>query len=139
MKDKKYFRFFWPLAIGYGIFYASISGMLVYRDENFSSLYGITSVPSIMMITYGPMGDVPTTSIYITQHFGVLIIPVNLLIAIAVAALIGFNAVFSIYAFTNRPKKYVNNVNAKKATFLGAIGVTTSLFAAIPINNLLRI
>ncbi|HJT47873.1 MAG TPA: hypothetical protein VJ729_06785 [Nitrososphaeraceae archaeon] len=138
--DKKYFRFFWPTAIGYGIFYALISGMLIYRSETFSSLYGI-STPSITMITYGPMGYVPTMAAYFTQHMGILIIPINLFITLIVAALVGFNAVLSIYAFTNRPRKYINNnnnntnnnrTNSKATSFLSVLGATTSLFAACP-------
>jgi hypothetical protein len=101
------------VSIGYGIFYAVISGMLVYRTNDFSSLYGAITVPSINIITYGPMGYVPTVTIYLTEHVGILIIPVNLLIALALSALVGFNSVLWIYAFMNRPRKYASRANTK--------------------------
>jgi hypothetical protein len=132
INDDKYFRFFWPVSIAYGVFYAIISGMLVYRSENFSALYGVVNVPSTNLITYGPMGYVPTVTIYLTQHIGILIIPVNLLIAVAVTALVGFNFVLSIYAFMNRPRSFSRTSNTKTMSFLSVIGATTSLFAGCP-------
>lgn len=132
VNDSKYFRFFWPVTIGYGIFYAAVSGMLIYRTEDFSSLYGVTTTPSINIITYGPTGFVPTITIYITQHFGMLIIPVNLLVAVAVTSLVGFNFVLSFYAFINRPRNYIRTDNAKTISFLSIIGATTSIFAGCP-------
>ena len=130
VNDKKYFRFFWPASIGYAVFYATISGMLIYRSDSFSSLYGVT-IPSITMITYGPMGYVPTMAAYFTEHIGLLIMPINFFIILIVSALVGFNAVISIYAFDNRPKRSAATTTTT-AHFLGAIGVTTSLFAACP-------
>jgi hypothetical protein len=130
VNDKKYFRFFWPASIGYAVFYATISGMLIYRSDSFSSLYGVT-IPSITMITYGPMGYVPTMAAYFTEHIGLLIMPINFFIILIVSALVGFNAVISIYAFDNRPKRSTATTTTT-AHFLGAIGVTTSLFAACP-------
>ncbi|MBV9179448.1 MAG: hypothetical protein JO297_20665 [Nitrososphaeraceae archaeon] len=130
LNDKKYFRFFWPVSIGYAVFYATISGMLIYRSDSFSSLYGVT-IPSITMITYGPMGYVPTMAAYFTEHIGLLIMPINFFIILIVSALVGFNTVLSIYAFDNRPKRSAATTTTT-AHFLGAIGVTTSLFAACP-------
>jgi hypothetical protein len=45
LDDKKYF----------GIIYAIISSMLIYRFENFSYLYGVT-ITSIVITSYGPIG-----------------------------------------------------------------------------------
>lgn len=80
------------------------------------------------MITYGPMGYVPTMAAYFTEHIGLLIIPINFFIILIVSALVGFNTVLSIYAFVNRPKRSTTTTSS----FLGALGATTSLFAACP-------
>jgi hypothetical protein len=80
LNDKKYFRFFWLASIGYAVFYATISGMLIYRSDSFSSLYGVT-IPSITMVTYGPIGYVPTMAAYFTEHIGLLIMPINFLLS----------------------------------------------------------
>jgi hypothetical protein len=127
LDDKKYFRFFWPSSIGYGIIYAIISSMLIYRSENFSYLYGVT-IPSIVITSYGPIGYVPTIAAYFTDHFGLLIIPINLVVTLLISALVGVNMVFSIYAFKNRPKKSTTTTTP----ILGVLGATTGLFAACP-------
>jgi len=122
--DKKYFRFFWPTSIGYGIFYAIVSAMLIYHPVSFSEIHGV-AIPSVIMMSYGPIGYVPAMATYFTENLGVLIIPINLVVTLVVSALVGFNSVLSIYAFKNRPKKTA-------APLVGALGATTSLFAACP-------
>jgi hypothetical protein len=130
VNDKKYFRFFWPASIGYGIFYAVVSSMIIYRPDNISNFYGVT-VPSIIMISYGPVGYVPTMAAYLTEHIGFLIIPINLIVTLVVSALVGFNTVLSVYAFTNRPNKSVNTATGT-SSILSVLGATTSLFATCP-------
>jgi hypothetical protein len=127
---KKYFRFFWPASIGYGLFYALVSSMIVYRTDNISELYGVT-VPSLVMISYGPLGYVPTMSAYLNEHIGLLIIPINLIVTLVVSALVGFNTVLSAYAFAQRPKKSINTAT-RTSSVLSIIGATTSLFATCP-------
>jgi hypothetical protein len=133
LNDKKYFKFFWPASIGYGIFYALVSSMIILRLENsISSLYGVT-VPSITMISYGPMGYVPTIAAYLTEHTGLLIIPINLIVTLVISALVGFNTVLSVYAFAERPKRSVNTTaRGTTSSILSVIGATTSLFAVCP-------
>ena len=48
---------------------------------------------------YGPVGYTPALSIYLNDGLGILIIPINLIIIIIISALVGLNAVSSIYAF----------------------------------------
>jgi hypothetical protein len=130
LNDKKYFRFFCPASIGYGLFYALVSSMIIYRTDNISEIYGVT-VPSIVMISYGPLGYVPTISAYLSEHVGLLIIPMNLIVTLVVSALVGFNTVLSAYAFAQRPKKSINTATGTSSV-LSIIGATTSLFATCP-------
>jgi len=130
VNDKKYFRFFWPASIGYGLFYALVSSMIIYRADNISELYGVT-VPSLVMISYGPLGYVPTMSTYLSEHVGLLIIPINLIVTLVVSALVGFNTVLSAYAFAQRPKKSINTATGTSSV-LSIVGATTSLFATCP-------
>jgi hypothetical protein len=130
LNDKKYFRFFWPASIGYGLFYALVSSMVIYRTDNISEIYGVT-VPSLVMISYGPLGYVPTMSAYLNEHIGLLIIPINLIVTLVVSALVGFNTVLSAYAFAQRPKKSINTATGTSSV-LSILGATTSLFATCP-------
>jgi hypothetical protein len=147
--DKRYSKFFYLLSIGYGIFYALVSGMLIYRpDINLSSLYGVP-LPSIIMTSYGPTGYVPTMSIYVTDHLGFFIIPLNLLVALVISALVGFNGVLSIFAFSDRRRRSKINVdngngsnkNMNKpakdslgvtSSILNAAGATVGIFVVCP-------
>lgn len=134
VNEKKYFRFFWPASIGYGFFYAVVSSMFIYRPDNISNIYGVT-VPSLVMTSYGPIGYVPTMAAYLTEHIGVLIIPINLVVAIIVSALVGFNTVLSLYAFANRPKKSKSpptSAVTSTSSIICALGAATSLFASCP-------
>jgi hypothetical protein len=128
LSNKRYFRFFWPASIAYGIFYAIVSSMLIYHTHGLSHMYGIT-IPSITIMSYGPIGYVPTIAAALTENIGLLIIPVNLIIMISVSTLVGINTVLSIYAFKNRPKNKSTN---KYSTIMGSLGATTGLFAACP-------
>jgi hypothetical protein len=129
VNDKKYLRFFWPASIGYGFFYAVVSSMLIYRPD----IYGVT-IPSLVMTSYGPIGYVPTIAAYFTEHIGLLIIPINLIITVVVSALVGLNTVISLYAFANRPKNKKSSTAAatSSSSIIGALGASTSLFAACP-------
>jgi hypothetical protein len=134
VNEKKYFRFFWPASMGYGFFYAVVSSMFIYRPDNISNIYGVT-IPSIVMTSYGPIGYVPIMAAYLTEHIGVLIIPINLVVTVIVSALVGFNTVLSLYAFANRPKKSntpPTSAVTSTGSIIGALGATTGLFAACP-------
>jgi hypothetical protein len=128
LSNKRYLRFFWPASIAYGIFYAIVSSMLIYHPHGLSHMYAVT-IPSITIMSYGPIGYVPTIAAALSENIGLLIIPVNLIIMISVSTLVGLNAILSVYAFKNRLKNKPTN---KHATIMSSLGATTGLFAACP-------
>jgi hypothetical protein len=136
ISDRKYFRFFLPIVIGYGVVYSIVSGIVIIRPEGgLTHVSGIHDLPAMVMMQYGPMGYVPTMSIYITDNLGIFIIPLNLIIALVVSALVGLNSIISIYALFNRHNKNkfsFTNAATSSSSFLGALGATTSLFVICP-------
>ncbi len=138
--NKRYFRFFLPITVTYLIIYSIISGIIIIRPEGgLAHSLGIHSFPLVIMMQYGPVGYVPTMSVYLSDNFGIFIIPLNLVIALAVSALVGFNSVLSIYAFFNQydKKRLFSFTNASSksqssSSFMGALGATTGLFIACP-------
>ena len=87
--------------LGYGIFFSLISGTLVYQPEiNFVTHYGAT-IPSgfIAPCCDGP-GYMPKIIIYLTEHVGLQIIPINLTLQIIVSYLVALNASIAINAYT---------------------------------------
>ncbi|MFQ5496893.1 MAG: hypothetical protein ACE5DU_03305 [Nitrosopumilus sp.] len=109
--------------VGYGIFFSLVSGTLVYQPEvNFAIIYGAT-IPSgfVAPCCDGP-GYMPKIIVYLTEHVGLQIIPINLVLQIIVSYLVGLNASIAVSAYTI----------SKKGRGASTIGAITGLFIACP-------
>ena len=107
----------------YGIFFTLLSGTLVYQPELiFSYHYGV-NIPSVELIPCcDTVGYMPLVLVYITEHIGLQIIPINLLLQIIVSYLVALNV--SLVAATS-------NISRKRRS-VGSIGAATGLFIACP-------
>jgi len=109
--------------IGYGIFFSLISGTLVYQPEvNFSIHYGAEIPSGFIAPCCGNLGYMPKIIIYITEHVGLQIIPINLLLQVIVSYLVALNASIAVNAYTI----------SKKGSGASTIGAATGLFIACP-------
>ncbi|MDH3766787.1 MAG: hypothetical protein OER82_13400, partial [Nitrosopumilus sp.] len=109
--------------IGYGIFFSLVSGTLVYQPEvNFTIHYGAT-IPSgfIAPCCDGP-GYMPKIIVYLTEHVGLQIIPINLVLQVTVSYLVGLNTAIAVSAFTI----------SKKGKGMSTVGAIMGLFIACP-------
>ncbi|MDH3313432.1 MAG: hypothetical protein OEM28_09855 [Nitrosopumilus sp.] len=116
-------RIFVITFIGYGIFFSLVSGTLVYQPEvNFAIHYGAT-IPSgfIAPCCDGP-GYMPKIIVYLTEHVGLQIIPINLVLQVIVSYLVGLNGAIAVSAY---------NIS-KKGRGVSTIGAATGLFIACP-------
>ena len=116
-------KIFVAVFITYGIFFSLISGTLVYQPEvNFAIHYGAT-IPSgfIAPCCDGP-GYMPKIIIYLTEHVGLQVIPVNLVLQIIVSYLVALNASIAINAYRI----------SKKGRGASTIGAAAGLFIACP-------
>ena len=113
-------------ASAYGIFYAAVSSIIVYRPmENFSEEY-LATIPSIVpTVCCDRLGFIPVFTVYLTEHLGLLIIPANIILLILVSGLVGLNVALAIYTYEHRPKQ-------ARADWLGGLGAATGLFTACP-------
>lgn len=123
-------RGFWRIvviaAVAYGIFFGFLSQILVYRTDVSFSEKGIV-VPSTELIPCcSAPGYVPMFTAYITDHFLILIIPVNVILATLVSALVGFNVALSIHAYRLRRSLQSHT------SIMGGIGAATGLFVGCP-------
>jgi len=124
--DRSYWKIMIVTAIGYGIFFGFLSQILVYRADVSFTERGIR-VPSLDLIPCcGAMGYMPMATIYFTDHFLVLVIPLNVILATLVSLLVGFNAALSIFAF--KLKKSLQT----KTSLAAGIGATSGLFVGCP-------
>jgi len=121
--NKKSRRIFILTFIGYGIFFSLSSGMLVYQPEVMFSYHYNAEIPSAFIAPCcGDPGYMPKIIVYLTEHIGLQIIPVNLVLQIVVSYLVGLNTALAVNAFTF----------FKKGSGFGGIGATTGLFIACP-------
>src|ERR671925_1110956 len=123
-------REYWTImivaAISYGIFFGFLSQILIYRPDVSFTERGIR-VPSIDLTPCcAAPGYMPMLTVYITDHFLILIIPLNVILATLVSLLVGFNVSLSTFAF--RLKKTLQT----KTSLAAGIGATSGLFVGCP-------
>ena len=109
--------------IGYGIFFSLVSGTLVYQPEvNFAIHYG-AAIPSgfIAPCCDGP-GYMPKIIVYLTEHVGLQIIPINLVLQVTVSYLVGLNTAIAVSAFAI----------SRKERGMSTVGAIVGLFVACP-------
>ena len=115
-------------AISYGIFFGFLSQILIYKNDISFSQQGV-KIPSIDIVPCcNTPGYVPMFSAYLTDHFLILLIPLNLILAVIVSSLVGFNFALSLYAF-NVSRRIQST---KKVSFIGSVGVVSGLFVGCP-------
>ena len=107
----------------YGIFFSLVSGTLVYQPEvDFEYHYG-AKIPSgfVAPCCDGP-GYMPQVIIYLTNHVGLNVIPINLVLQVIVSYLVGLNTAIAVNAYTI----------SRKGRGASSIGAIAGLFIACP-------
>ena len=121
--NKKSRRIFILTFIGYGVFFSLTSGMLVYQPEvQFSYHYGAVIPSAHITPCCDEPGYMPKIIVYLTEHVGLQVIPINLVLQVVVSYLVGLNTALAVSAFTF----------FKKGSGINSIGATTGLFIACP-------
>lgn len=121
--NKKSRKIFVVTFIVYGIFFSLISGTLVYQPEvNFAIHYGATIPSGFIAPCCDEIGYMPKVIVYLTEHIGLQIIPINLVLQVIVSYLVGLNMAIAANAYTI----------SKKGRGFSTIGAATGLFIACP-------
>ena len=83
----------------YGVFFSMTSGILVYQPEVVFSYHYGADVPSAHVTPCcGPPGYMPKFVAYFTEHVGINIVPINLLLQITVSYLVATNTALAVNA-----------------------------------------
>jgi hypothetical protein len=123
----KYWKVMAIFAIIYGIFFGFLSQIFIYRYDISFSEQGIT-IPSVNVIPCCNMpGYVPMLTVFPTDHFLIMIIPINIILAVIVSFMVGFNISLTLYAF-NLDKAQ----NTKRVSSVGSVGAISGLFVGCP-------
>ncbi len=116
-------KIFVATSLTYGLFFSLASGTLVYQPEvTFSYHYGV-DIPSAHLVPCcDAPGYMPKLLVYLDEHVGLQIVPINLVLQVVVSYLVGLNMAIAMSAVSLSGKR-------KGITGVGAI---TGLFIACP-------
>lgn len=110
-------------AISYGIFFAVTSGIILYKPDINATDYGFPKPPHVELSPCCDFpGYMPMIFAFFTEHVGLQIIPLNLILAVTVSFLVGLNFALSSITFSI----------AKSGRKIGAFGAITGLFVGCP-------
>ena len=124
--DDKYLKIMVISSIMYGIIFGFLSQIFIYKNNISFIEQGIT-IPSVNIVPCCNIpGYVPMLTAYLTDHFLVLLVPINIILAITVSVLVGFNVALSLYTL-----KFIKMAK-NKAPFIQSIGLTSGLFVGCP-------
>jgi hypothetical protein len=123
INNKRAKQIFVISAIGYGIFFAFTSGIILYKPDINATDYGFPKPPHIELspCCYLP-GYMPMIFAFFTEHVGLQIVPLNLVLAVVVSFLVGLNFALSSTTFSI----------ARSGGKIGAFGAVTGLFVGCP-------
>lgn len=123
LTNKTYWKIFVVSSIVYGIFFGFLSQILIYHADVENS-----AAPSLSVtLCCNYPGYVPMITIALTDMFSILIIPLNLMLAIAVSVLVGFNFALNVYFV-----KLFRDQSPRKFSIVSTFGVFSGLFIGCP-------
>ena len=121
--NKRSRKIFVATFIGYGIFFSLVSGTLVYQPEiNFATDLGEEIPSAFVSPCCDAFGYMPKILVYITEHVGLQILPLNLVLQVIVSYLVGLNAAIAVNAYTI----------SRKGRGMSTVGAAAGLFIACP-------
>lgn len=125
-QNKNYITISIISAILYGIFFCFLSQVLIYSPDRNLDDEGI-KIPSVNITPCCNLpGYVPILTVYLTNHFVILLIPLNVLLVAIVSVLIGINISIGIFAIKASLNYFKNNYA------IGTAGATFGLFMGCP-------
>jgi hypothetical protein len=123
INNKRAKQIFVISAIGYGVFFAFTSGVIIYKPDINATDYGFPKPPHVEISPCCDLpGYMPMIFAFFTEHVGLQIIPLNLLLLVTVSFLVGLNFAISATVFSI----------VKSGGRLGTIGAITGLFVGCP-------
>lgn len=126
LSEGRYSRLLVLSAVVYAIFYSLVSGVMVYNPNvSFSSVYHV-SIPSWAVATCcSPLGQTPLAEVILTEHIGLLLVPVNLLLLFSTSWLVGLNVAIAAFVLSVR---FTNS----RIGWFGGLGALAGLFTSCP-------
>ena len=119
-------RIFWVSSILYFLLILFTSNTLIYRQQSFAYLYGITSQSFYLIPSCGAPGTYPVLSVYVTANFGLMLTPEGIILCAFLPLLIAANMALILV------KKSHNISRHFRQKALCALGGSSGLLGACP-------
>lgn len=126
--DIKYWRIMAISSVVYWIGFAFLSQILLYEPNMPIDGFGIAPPSFKVTPCCNLPGYVPMLSVYLTEYFTILIIPINFALSVAISAMVGFNLSLMVSFFSISRNQNKN----KKLSVVSGIGITAGLFVGCP-------
>jgi hypothetical protein len=123
LTNKTYWRIFIVSSIVYGVFFGFLSQILIYHDD----VVGNTAPSISVTLCCNYPGYVPMITIELTELFSVLIVPLNLILAIIVSSLVGFN-----FALNVNFLRMFRDQSQRKFSIVSTFGIFSGLLIGCP-------
>ena len=123
LTNKTYWRIFIVSSIVYGVFFGFLSQIFIYHDD----VVGNTAPSVFVTLCCNYPGYVPIITIELTELFSILIIPLNLILAIIVSSLVGFNFALNVSFL-----RIVRDQSQRKLPIVSTFGIFSGLFIGCP-------
>ncbi len=126
LSQSRFRRYFVLSTFVYGLFYAFVTSIIVYQPTvDFVQAYHV-ALPSVLVgPCCGPPLYAPILTVYLTNHVGLLIIPLTMILLLVVSVLVGLNFALAAFAFTRRTR-------AAGRGWVGGLGAVVGLFTGCP-------
>ena len=97
-RNRNYLKLLVISSILYGLFFAYLSRILIYIPTEVSFGSAIKYPSFVLTVCCRFAGYFPMVTISLTENLSVLLIPLNLILAVSVSLLVGFNIALNVYA-----------------------------------------
>jgi hypothetical protein len=123
LTQKLNWRVFIVSCIIYGVFFGFLSQIFIYHAD----VEGDTAPSLYLTLCCNYPGYVPMVTAELTELFSILIIPINLILAIVVSTLVGFNFALNVHFL-----RMSRIQSERRFTFASTFGVFSGLFIGCP-------
>jgi hypothetical protein len=126
LTKKRYSRLLFAASLTYGLFYSFITSTIIYQPTLKFSEAHLVTIPSASVIPCcGSPAQIPILVVYLTEHLGVLLVPLSLILLIVVSILVGLNLSLATFSHLNRPNRH-------RGQLFGGLGALVGLFTGCP-------
>jgi hypothetical protein len=126
-RKRSYFKLLIFSSILYGLLFAYLSRILIYIPTGVSLDDAINFPSFVLTVCCGSPGYFPMATIRLTENLTVLLIPLNLILAVSVSVLVGFNIALNVYALQ------LARLHARrKISAVSTMGAFSGLFVGCP-------